>query len=543
MKMKKRFAAILLGLSMALTLLPATVSAADPVNSSTGIRVNNELILEADNYTVQCGEGTAVYDPATNTLTLDNATIARTDTVIPISFYNGTLNIELIGKNTITSADGGIVGYRGNVVFKGGGSLTIDADGFGVYCDANREASGNITVDGTTLNISVKNSSDYEYSAGYGIEAMALFSVKNGATVDIEGKEGGTYCIRAKGLSIDNSTVNANIFAGDGYMAILSEGDISISNNSKVTAKYNGTSYGVYTPKALTVSDSTLDVESKTVVIFSGGAADIVNSTVKATCTGDPLNWGLYSSDTLSIEGSSDVCSIGNVSAGNGVSVTPSPGSFLDVKVGTKDGGEEGASHLEGSPYGQTAVLGNISRHTYVHIRNHTHVYDQQIPSDGYRVAEATCEAAAQYYYSCLCGQAGTEIFSYGEPAGHSWGEPVWSWKEDHSGATAAFTCRNDASHTQTVNAVIASQTTEATGTAEGKTVYTATVELNGKTYTDTKTIVIPAASTGQGGSAARAGNTPRTGDADNLTLWLLILAASGCALAGALAYNRRRKY
>ena len=51
------------------------------------------------------------------------------------------------------------------------------------------------------------------------------------------------------------------------------------------------------------------------------------------------------------------------------------------------------------------------------------------------------------------------------------------------------------------------------------------------------------AGSAGQSGSAAKAGNTPRTGDADSLTLWLLILAASGCVLAGALAYNRRRKY
>ena len=51
--------------------------------------VNGENILEATDYTVQCGGGTAVYNPADNTLTLENATITE-------AHYNDG-NIEFTG--------------------------------------------------------------------------------------------------------------------------------------------------------------------------------------------------------------------------------------------------------------------------------------------------------------------------------------------------------------------------------------------------------------------------------------------------------------
>ena len=75
---------------------------------------------------------------------------------------------------------------------------------------------------------------------------------------------------------------------------------------------------------------------------------------------------------------------------------------------------------------------------------------------------------------------------------GHSYGEPVWTWAEDYSSATAKSTCANDKNHVKEVKATIASETTEATTSAEGKTVYTAKVTIDGKEYTDTKTVVIP---------------------------------------------------
>ncbi len=71
----------------------------------------------------------------------------------------------------------------------------------------------------------------------------------------------------------------------------------------------------------------------------------------------------------------------------------------------------------------------------------------------------------------------------------HDWSKPTWTWTETEDGytATATFVCENDASHTKTVNATITSET------VGRETIYTATVELDGQTYTDTKTVASPA--------------------------------------------------
>ena len=50
---------------------------------------------------------------------------------------------------------------------------------------------------------------------------------------------------------------------------------------------------------------------------------------------------------------------------------------------------------------------------------SHTHVYDQKDISFTYLATEADCENSATYYYSCACGQAGSETFVYGKPTEH----------------------------------------------------------------------------------------------------------------------------
>ena len=48
------------------------------------------------------------------------------------------------------------------------------------------------------------------------------------------------------------------------------------------------------------------------------------------------------------------------------------------------------------------------------------HSYTEQIVSDEFLAAPATCNKKATYYYSCKCGATGIETFEYGEPLGHS---------------------------------------------------------------------------------------------------------------------------
>ena len=50
----------------------------------------------------------------------------------------------------------------------------------------------------------------------------------------------------------------------------------------------------------------------------------------------------------------------------------------------------------------------------------HIHAFDKQVITDEYKATDVTCTEAATYYYSCSCGEKGTETFGYGSPLGHS---------------------------------------------------------------------------------------------------------------------------
>lgn len=69
----------------------------------------------------------------------------------------------------------------------------------------------------------------------------------------------------------------------------------------------------------------------------------------------------------------------------------------------------------------------------------------------------------------------------------HEYGDPVFEWAEDYS-CKAVFTCK-DKDDEQTLDCTVTSEVTDPTCTKDGETVYTATVEFDGQTYTDTKTV------------------------------------------------------
>lgn len=121
----------------------------------------------------------------------------------------------------------------------------------------------------------------------------------------------------------------------------------------------------------------------------------------------------------------------------------------------------------------------------------HQHIYEEEVVSDAYKAADATCDTAAAYYYSCTCGKAGTETFYDGEPLGHDWGEPNWQWTNDGTAAAVTFTCQRDNTHTQSPSVNIESTTTDPDCTKDGQTLYTASAILDGTTYTSTNTVKI----------------------------------------------------
>lgn len=112
---------------------------------------------------------------------------------------------------------------------------------------------------------------------------------------------------------------------------------------------------------------------------------------------------------------------------------------------------------------------------------------------------DATCTVdGTEEYWTCeICGkhfkdESGTIPTTPEEnkiPAtGHNYGEPEWSWSEDGKTCTVTFTCANDETHKETPEVKVTSAVkTPATCAEKGVTTYTATVQFNGQTYTDTK--------------------------------------------------------
>ena len=107
---------------------------------------------------------------------------------------------------------------------------------------------------------------------------------------------------------------------------------------------------------------------------------------------------------------------------------------------------------------------------------------------------DATCEEAGSTTYTATAEfegvtYTGTKVVEL-EALGHSWGEPQWTWDEDHTTAKATFTCQNDETHTQTVEGTVTVK--EVADEENGdKTVYTATIEFEGETYTDVQEVPV----------------------------------------------------
>ena len=146
---------------------------------------------------------------------------------------------------------------------------------------------------------------------------------------------------------------------------------------------------------------------------------------------------------------------------------------------------------------------------TFTCLNDPTHTRTEPVPALGHSVARveetaATCEGEgrAAYYECTVCGRyfadaTGTveiaDLHTLTIPAvGHAYGEPVWHWGEADA-ATAVFTCTRDNSHRQNVTASVTPDKSEVSCEQAGKLIYTAAVTFAGKTYTDSKTVNVPA--------------------------------------------------
>ncbi|MBO4863309.1 MAG: Ig-like domain-containing protein [Eubacterium sp.] len=103
----------------------------------------------------------------------------------------------------------------------------------------------------------------------------------------------------------------------------------------------------------------------------------------------------------------------------------------------------------------------------------------------------ADCLTADSYdivRYCERCGKREEEDTYTGNPLGHRYGEPVYTWSEDNLEVTATHICNRDSAHVETETVETTSQITPATCTAKGKITYTAVFNTQGFTN-QTKTV------------------------------------------------------
>lgn len=128
-----------------------------------------------------------------------------------------------------------------------------------------------------------------------------------------------------------------------------------------------------------------------------------------------------------------------------------------------------------------------------------THTETSKATVTGAQTKAPTCTEKGETTYKATFeadwAMTQTKVLADIPATGHSYGEPVWSWSEDGKTCTVTFTCEKDENHKESPKVTVTSaEKAPATCTEAGVTTYTAAVEFNGKTYTDTKDVAdIPA--------------------------------------------------
>lgn len=317
-----------LAFSMTLSVCSFTAFA----NDSEELWVNGINILEEEDNTVECGEGTAAYDEETNTLTLENALIEGGEQDSGICCHgilDDVLKIRLIGTNKIGTSGNdiqrgiysfspieisgrgtldieveyksssvttcGIAAYKGLEINGSDISVTSNDDNDMVYgLDSNefdggyvRIINSEVKIDGFEIGINVQ-SNDIEIDDSQ----ISMENVKrgiNGGALDMDG----SYIIK-------DSTIDISIVGDEdlGYVALAGKGIAVQDTNLDVNGQiYSGTSLNIN-------GGSDITAESEWPPLYAEEDINIDNSKV---CANTTSSTAIYTEKDLLIENGSEI--------------------------------------------------------------------------------------------------------------------------------------------------------------------------------------------------------------------------------------------
>lgn len=298
-----------------LMLVLAVHSAALADFSYSRITVNGVDYSDTGTQSNPAGEGTITWDPASATLTLENATFTA-EKNIEVVFRNDasdTLTVILKGANSIESPNTSIytnghfkiVGEQGASLmltstdanaFYTLGSLTIDggtytlSSGYPPVCaEQNISISGGAKIKATTLNNSAiyTNAGDIQITgAGTEVNVVSHFcglitkagdiSITDGASLTAHTKNDHPVYAGAGSITLDNATITLT------------------SDYESATALFSGS-----VTEPLSIRNSSVYAETNSTSLFSRGDIEIVDSVVSIASGANPM----YAKKALHITG------------------------------------------------------------------------------------------------------------------------------------------------------------------------------------------------------------------------------------------------
>jgi hypothetical protein len=281
--LKTRLLSLLLSAAMVLMFLPASAFAAADKQVLVG-----DTWLGSANRSVTCGDGTAEYDPDTQTLTLTKATINSGHAAAICNMTYG-LTIKLVGENSINSDNQpGILSVQscGLLTLTGEGSLNITAaNGHAIYVntgsllvkDTTVKVSSNVLAVYADLDIEISNSTFESASTdGNAIWTPRDLTIENSnVTTNSAGNFPAIWCdgdITINGGQLKSTCIGSDALGAAGTLSIT---NCNVENKGGYTALYSG--------GEMTLTGGSITAEAERNAIMSKSAMTITNATVKAT--------------------------------------------------------------------------------------------------------------------------------------------------------------------------------------------------------------------------------------------------------------------
>lgn len=360
-----------------------------------------------------------------------------------VNIEKGTMNMYggTITENTSTTDGGGIyVGANGALNLYGGtitgNKVTTNEarHGGGVYVESNKWTGvGKISISGSP--VITGNTRTYTPNSTTTTENLYL---------SYEFYNSGQFPTITLGTLTGGA--NIGIWAGESVFSTASETDYSGYFSSDVAGyhvEYN--------------AEKKLELKSGAAHTHTGGTATCTNRAVCETCgreygelnpanhsgtlgdwqTSDTEHWQVYS--CCKVEANRAAHSGGTADCQHKAVCTTCGGKYGDVDP-TNHTGTQGEWKSDGDKHWKEYSCCGVK------VAEGTHSFTAEKAEEQYLKSAATCTAKAVYYKSCtVCGEKGTETFSYGTPLDHDWGEPSYTWTAVPDGymCVASSKCKN----------------------------------------------------------------------------------------------------